>query len=95
MDEAGEDFGDVDLVEVVEEFVRLKFDEGEIFDPSCPGRKPLPVRVSLDGGPTGILRSYAQRNNSISCGRGAILKDRGSWDGTDEKRRLVISLLFK
>ena len=87
MGEAGEEFGDGDGIETAEELVRLEVDGGEELDPSVPGRKPLLARVSLDGGPAGIFSSHAQRNDSISCGRFAILKDGGSCEGTDEKRR--------
>ena len=76
--EAGEDGGCVVWVEGFEEGIPGDLDGFEEELPAFPGRSPLLFRVSRDGGLAGILASHAQRNDSISCGRGAIEKDGGS-----------------
>ena len=54
-----------------------------------PGGSLLLFRVSRDSGLAGILASHAQRNGSILGDKGAIEKDGGSCEGTDEVRRIV------
>ena len=95
MGEAGEDGCSVIGDKGVEERVPAEFDGFHEEEPAMPGRSSLLFRISRDGGFAGIFASHAQRNDSIAGGRGAIEKDGGSCDGTEEVSNCVSCVSFR
>ena len=79
-------FRDGDKVGVI-----LEIKVVEELEPSAPATSVLILGRTCRALFTGILSSREQSHESITDGRGAILKSGGSWLGIEEERRLVIT----
>ena len=95
MCEAGEESCCVVRVDGFHERVPSKFDGFEEEQPSCPGSSPLLFRFFCNGCLAGIFAIHTERNDTMAGGSGAIEKDGGSWDGTEEVRRVVSWVLSR
>ena len=77
-------FGDGDKVWVI-----LELEAVEELEPSAPAASVLILGRTCRALFTGIFASREQSHESITDGRGAILKSGGSWLGIEEERMLV------
>ena len=77
-------FGDGNEVGVI-----LEIEAVEELEPSDPAVSVLILGRTCRALFTGIFASREQSHESITDGRGAILKSGGSWLGIEEERRLV------
>ena len=77
-------FGDGDEVGVI-----LELETVEEFEPSDPAASVIILGRTCRALFTGIFASREQSHESITDGRGAILKSGGSWLWIEEERRLA------